>query len=242
VIALVKEVNPPVIRWPGGCFADGYHWQDGIGPRDQRPVKLDPAWKCWESNDFGTDEFLQFCKAVGAEPYMCLNFGSGTVEEAAGWVRYSNSSPSTLEGSWRVANGYSEPYGIRFWGVGNEVSYPTEIGHTNAKTYAKKLIEYCKALKEIDPEVKVVAVGCLASWPKDAIREKLGRPFSGNLKKFFQSLTDWNETVLEIVGEYIDFLSVHWYVPLLDPLEAKMLDKDRIYHAIVAAPQDLERM
>jgi len=240
VITLAKEVDPPVIRWPGGCFADGYHWKDGIGHRDQRPVRLDPAWKCWEPNDFGTDEFIQFCKAVGAEPYICLNFGSGTVEEAIKWVEYCNGDPSTLEGSRRAANGHPEPYGVRFWGVGNEVCYPTEIGHTDAATYAKRLIEYCKALKKMDSKIKVVAVGCLASWPRDSLLE-IGVPLPESAKKFLDSLPGWNRTVLEIAGEYIDFLSVHWYVPMLHPAEMR-LDENRIYHVIVAAPQDLERM
>ncbi len=241
VIALTREVNPTVIRWPGGCFADGYHWQDGIGPRDQRPARRDPAWKAWEENDFGTDEFIQFCKAVGAEPYLCLNFGSGTVEEAVKWNRYCNSSPSTLEGSWRADNGYPEPYQIQFWGVGNEVCFPTEIGHTDAKSYAEKLIEYSQALKKTDPKVKIVAVGCLASWPGDALTES-GAPLPEDIKKFLESLTDWNDIVLKVAGKHIDFLSVHWYIPQLSVEERRGLGKDRLYHTIVAAPQDLERM
>ena len=225
VIALVKEVDPPVLKWPGGCFADGYHWKDGVGPRDQRPVKLDPAWKCWEANDFGTNEFIHFCKAVGAEPYLCLNFGSGTVEEAAEWVKYCNSAS----------------YKIKYWAVGNEICYPTEIGHTDAVTYARKLVDYCKVLKSLDPEIKVSAVGCLKSWPRDAMIET-GIPLPKEVTNLFAMLADWNERVLEIAGDWFDFLSVHWYVPLINPVEIKQLDKDRIYHAIVAAPQDLERM
>ncbi|HDP68680.1 MAG TPA: alpha-N-arabinofuranosidase [Candidatus Marinimicrobia bacterium] len=121
VIAALKEIDPPVIRWPGGCFADTYHWQDGIGPRDQRPAIINSTWGgVTEDNSFGTHEFLDLCEILGAEPYICINVGSGTVQEAADWVEYVNSGNQSPMTDLRKANGREQPWHVKFWAVGNE--------------------------------------------------------------------------------------------------------------------------
>ena len=116
----LRKLQAPVIRWPGGCFADDYHWRDGVGPRDERPRRLNVWWHDEESNEFGTHEFIDLCRQVGAAPYICLNVGSGTPEEAAAWVEYCNCSANTARAQERGLNGCPEPFAVRYWGVGNE--------------------------------------------------------------------------------------------------------------------------
>ncbi len=121
VIAALREIAPPVVRWPGGCFADTYHWKDGIGPRDQRPSIINSTWGgVTEDNSFGTHEFLDLCELIGAEPYICLNVGSGTVQEAAEWVEYVNSNTKSPMTDLREKNGREKPWNVKFWAVGNE--------------------------------------------------------------------------------------------------------------------------
>ncbi len=121
VIKALKEINPPVIRWPGGCFADTYHWKDGIGPRDQRPTIINSTWGgVTEDNSFGTHEFLDLCELLGAEPYICLNVGSGTVQEAADWVEYVNSNNTSPMTNLRKKNGRAKAWNVKYWAVGNE--------------------------------------------------------------------------------------------------------------------------
>lgn len=121
VVAALKAINAPVIRWPGGCFADDYHWQDGIGPREKRPRRINIHWgDVIETNEFGTHEFAAFSKAVGAETYFCGNVGSGTVQEMRDWVEYCNFPGDSEWARRREANGSPEPFGVRYWGVGNE--------------------------------------------------------------------------------------------------------------------------
>jgi len=121
VTRALAEVGAPVIRWPGGCFADDYHWQDGIGPRDKRPRRINIHWgDVIETNQFGTHEFLAFCKAVGAAPYFCGNLGSGSPREMRDWVEYCNFPGDSTLARERAANGHPEPFGVRYWGVGNE--------------------------------------------------------------------------------------------------------------------------
>src|SRR5579883_631704 len=121
VVAALKAIRPPNLRWPGGCFADDYHWRDGIGPRDQRPERINIHWgDVIEDNQFGTHEFLTFCRAVGAEPYFCGNLGSGSPREMRDWVEYCNFPGQSALAKERAANGAPEPFNVRYWGVGNE--------------------------------------------------------------------------------------------------------------------------
>ncbi len=116
----LRDLKLPVLRWPGGCFADNYHWQWGVGPEDQRRPGHNLWWDRPEPNEFGTDEFMRACSTIGCAPYVCINVGSGTVEEALGWVEYCNSAQDTYNTRLRRQNGHREPYGVRYWGIGNE--------------------------------------------------------------------------------------------------------------------------
>ncbi|MGC2718700.1 MAG: hypothetical protein WA209_03875, partial [Candidatus Acidiferrales bacterium] len=135
VLAAARDMGVTTLRWPGGDFASQYHWEDAIGPVQTRTRKFNAAWLEEESNHFGTDEFMAYCRKVGAEPYICINAGTGTIEEAANWVEYCNGTGNTQFANLRRKNGHSEPYGVRFWGLGNEVYGNWQIGHKNAEDY-----------------------------------------------------------------------------------------------------------
>src|SRR5690606_13059468 len=115
VVQLLRDAKVSVLRFPGGNFASGYHWEDGVGPIERRPEKPNPAWAEWEPNHVGADEWLALCELIGAEPLICVNAGNGTPEEAANWVRYCNDPETTPWGQKRAANGHPAPYNVRLW-------------------------------------------------------------------------------------------------------------------------------
>jgi alpha-N-arabinofuranosidase len=165
-VEALRELQLPVLRWPGGCFADNYHWQWGIGPREQRPPRHNLWWKQPEPNAFGTDEFMHLCELVGCRPYICLNVGSGSVEEALGWVEYCNSSQETYYTRLRRDNGREQPYGVRYWGVGNE-NWGCG-GHMTPEQYAAEYRKYATYLRAMDDTVAgglfLVACGYHDTW------------------------------------------------------------------------------
>ena len=218
VLHAVRALRPPLMRWPGGNFVSAYHWQDGIGPRDRRPTRLDPVWGALEPNDVGTDEFLQLCHDLGTEPYLCANVGSGTPEEAAAWVEYCNGSVDTPMGRLRAENGHPEPYGVRYWGIGNEVYGNWQYGHIDAETYAHRAIAFAEAMRAVDPELKLVGVGA----------HEYEAP-------------EWNDSVLAIAGDHIDYLSLHHYVPGEMPRDREPTHEE-LYPVVVAGPERVEEL
>ncbi len=180
VIRFLKEARLPILRWPGGNFASGYHWQWGIGPVDKRPTVPNPAWEGLEFNLFGTDEFIAFCRAVGCEPLICINAGDGTPEEAAAWVEYCNGSPDTPMGKLRAQNGHPEPYNVRFWEIGNELYGRWQVFWTTPDGYLDRYLRFREAMLKVDPNIYVLACGYgnepLSGWNIRLIegaREKL---------------------------------------------------------------------
>jgi alpha-L-arabinofuranosidase len=160
----LKAVALPALRWPGGCFADNYHWMDGIGPREKRPKKHNLWWNQPESNAFGTDEFMRFLGLVGSEGYFCLNVGSGTVEEACSWVEYCNSSQNSAMATLRKENGHPDPYNVKFWGVGNE-NWGCG-GSMDPGFYADLYRRFSTYLRGIaGPEAKLIACGSYPNIP-----------------------------------------------------------------------------
>jgi len=211
VLEKVKQLKPPVTRWPGGLYADAYHWKNGIGPPEGRPVMFNPYWFILaplDTNQFGTDEFMTFLDEVGGEAYINVNLGTGTPEEAAQWVEYTNGGVETEYGSLRAAYGHPEPYNVKYWGVGNETYGFWARGYTDAAAYADRYGEFCEAMREKDPEIRFVAVG---------------------------HDREWNRTVLEIAGEYVDYLAIHIYIP--QPFFfVDVEDSEEDYYSIVASP------
>lgn len=188
VLELVRGLKPPIVRYPGGNFVSGYRWQDGIGERDRRPVRFDHAWNVYEPNDVGTDDFMIWARELGTEPYLCVNMGDGTPEEAAAWVEYCNGPADSRYGALRAQNGHPEPYDIIYWGVGNECYGNWQIGHVDAETYAHEVVAFARAMRAVDPRLKLLAVGGMPDrWP------------------------DWNAALARIAGAEIDYITLHHY-------------------------------
>ena len=150
VMDAVKRLGVSILRYPGGNFSSGYNWTDGIGPKDQRPTRVELAWNDLESNRFGTDEFLRYCERIAAEPYICINGGLGTVDDARHWVEYTNESRHTYWADQRRKNGREKPYAVKYWGLGNEIDGQWQLGHKNAEDYAKFALEAAKAMRLVD--------------------------------------------------------------------------------------------
>ncbi|KAJ4364481.1 hypothetical protein N0V83_009075 [Neocucurbitaria cava] len=159
VIEAFQELNVPVVRYPGGNFVATYHWLDGVGPREQRPARPELAWIGIEPNTFGTDEFMKWCEVVGTEPYLCLNFGTGTLDEALGWLEYCNSDRNTYYANLRRKNGREKPYNVKYWALGNECWGPWQVEQMTKEDYAKKAYQWAKALKLLDPSIVLILCG-----------------------------------------------------------------------------------
>ncbi len=191
-IDLMKELNIRNLRWPGGNFVSGYNWKDGIGPQDQRPVRLDLAWNEKETNQMGTDEYAKFCSLIGADNFLCINAGTGTLDEARHWVEYCNVEKGTYYSDLRRKYGNEEPFNVKYLGLGNEIDGPWQMGQKTAEDYCKFALEAGKLISLLDKDIKLVASGA-----------SLYRP--GN------EWIEWNDYVLgQMVGK-IDYLSVHRY-------------------------------
>lgn len=173
VIEALQELRVPVIRYPGGNFVATYHWLDGIGPREKRPRRPELAWIGVESNEFGTDEFLQWCEVVGTEPYFALNFGTGTLDEALAWVEYCNSDRDTHYANLRRSNGRDKPYNVKYWALGNEMWGPWQVGQMNKEQYATQAYQWAKAIKLLDPSVELILCGQdgYSTWDAYVLKE-----------------------------------------------------------------------
>jgi len=169
VVRLWREARLPLLRYPGGNFASGYHWQDGIGPRERRRTTFNAAWNQVEPNHVGIDEFMVFCRLVGCEPLICVNAGDGTPEEAAAWIEYCNGTATTRYGALRAQNGHPEPYGIRLWEVGNELYGNWQIGHCTPDEYAERYARFHAAMKAADPSIHIIANGQDLRWNKPLV-------------------------------------------------------------------------
>ncbi len=193
-IEALKRIQAPMIRWPGGCFADAYHWRDGIGPREKRPKTWNIWWGRDESNAFGTDEFLQYCKLSGTEPHICFNVGSGTVQEAMEWLEYCNSDQGTAMAQLRSAHGHPEPYNVRYWSVGNE-NWGCG-GNFDPEDYAREYARFVTFLGRMARGTGVEFIAC--------------GDFRGDWnQKFFETLLERLGARGRIRG--VNHLSVHHY-------------------------------
>src|ERR1051325_7053493 len=158
-IQLINELKIPVVRWPGGNYVSAYNWEDGIGPRDQRPARFDPAWRQIESNQMGTDEYVKLCKLIGAENFICINAGLGTLDQARHWIEYCNYPKGTYYSDLRRKYGNEEPFAVKYWALGNEIDGPWQMGQKNAEDYCKFALEAAKAMQSVERNVKFIACG-----------------------------------------------------------------------------------
>ena len=218
VVETLRDWTPTFLRWPGGNFASAYHWEQGIGPRDQRPGYLDPAWNTWEPNDVGTHEFIDLCRHVGSEPILTINMGNADPAEAARWVEYCNGAADTPMGKRRAANGSPEPFAVRTWFVGNEQFGNWQVGTCDAETYARRYLDYASAMLEADPTLDLIAVGAPTNL-----------------------YGHWNELVLRTAGDAIKKLSVHYYSIRTEKRD-KTPDVEEMYWPKVASAHEVTEM
>jgi len=198
-LALLKQLNGTVYRWPGGNFVSGYDWRDGIGDRDRRPPRKNPAWTGVEHNDFGTDEFIAFCREINTAPMIAVNTGFGDAYSAAQWVEYCNASSKTIAGGWRAKNGSKAPYGVKYWCVGNEMFGPWQLGFMQMQHYTQKNNLVADAMRKVDPTVVLTAVGDLATINKDHDPDQV------------KSGKTCSHIMLEECADHMSMLSEHFY-------------------------------
>jgi alpha-L-arabinofuranosidase len=218
----IKDLGVPIVRYPGGNFVSGYNWLDGVGPKAQRPVVLDRAWNSIETNQFGTNEFVEWCGMVGAEPMLGMNFGTGTVESAVAYVEYCNLDRGTRWSDLRRAHGYDRPHDIRYWCLGNEMDGPWQIGQLQAREYGRKARDAAQQMRVIDPNLQLIACGS-----------------SGT---FMPAYLTWDREVLEECYDKVDGISLHayygntaaWSGNSTARFLAMNLDMDRHIHEIAA--------
>jgi alpha-N-arabinofuranosidase len=163
-LAVLRELDSPIYRWPGGNFVSGYNWKDGIGDPDRRPPRTNPAWQGLEHNDFGINEFTAFCRHLGTEPYVVVNSGQGNVQLAVDMLQYANGGPETPMGKLRASHGHHEPYAVKWWGIGNEMYGSWQLGHMPLEKYIQKHKEFAKAMRAEDPSIKLIGVGAVGPW------------------------------------------------------------------------------
>jgi len=158
VLTALRQLQIPILRWPGGCFADDYHWQDGIGPRKDRPCTVNLWWgQNVETNSFGTHEFISLCRYLAAEPYFGGNVGSGSVREMREWIEYCNFPGDSTLARRRAANGSPGPFNVKYWALGNEIDGPWQMGQKNVEDYCKFAFEAAKDMQWVDRNAKFIA-------------------------------------------------------------------------------------
>jgi alpha-N-arabinofuranosidase len=191
VAAEVKGLGVPIMRYPGGNFVSGYDWLDGVGPKDKRPTVLERAWNSLETNQFGTNEFIEWCRLVGTEPLFGFNLGTGTPEQAVAWVEYCNVDKGTKWSDLRREHGYAEPHNIRTWCLGNEMDGPWQMGHMPAREYGRKARDSARQIRVIDRTLQLIACG------------------SSNT--ILPTYLVWDREVLEECYDQVDGISLHNY-------------------------------
>ena len=192
VIEALRRIRVPIIRWPGGCFVSSYHWEKGVG--SERVPSFDKAWRVEDPNTFGTDEFILLCRAIGCEPYICTNAGTGTEEEMSNWMEYCNLENEGEYAKRRIANGFTQPHKVKYWSIGNENYGFWEIGAKDADAWGKLVTEAAKMMKHVDPEAELSAA----------------------------ALTDinWNTKILSGAGKHLSWLSIHSYWDFMTEVHA----------------------
>ena len=218
VAELVADLGTTVVRYPGGNFVSGYRWEDGIGPRDQRPRRLDLAWRAIETNAVGVDDFVPWARRVGMDPIMAVNLGSRGVQEAVDLLEYCNHPGGTALSDLRRTHGAEDPHDIKVWCLGNELDGPWQVGHKTATEYGRLAAETARAMRMVDPEIELVACGSSHSR--------------------MPTFASWEATSLEHCYDLVDYVSLHsYYDPLptdLPTFLGSAVDLDRMIRAIAA--------
>ncbi|NWJ52992.1 MAG: hypothetical protein HXX14_19235 [Bacteroidetes bacterium] len=221
VIQKVKDLNIPILRFPGGTVIKIYHWQDGIGPKAERPKRKNLIWGGMNDNHFGTAEFVEYCHKIGAEPFLVVNMATGTPEEASNWVEYCNGTGDTFYANLRRKHGFEKPFNVKYWAIGNEEYAVTDAGkHQNVEKYIEDSWQYVKMMKLQDPSLKITLVGNSIDL-------------------------DWSKKVIHDMHSVCDFLSIHLYsipsdskyMSLLNSVEAFNIDLNNMRTLIQEVPK-----
>ena len=191
VLNALGQLKMTAMRYPGGNFASGYNWLDGIGPKSQRPVMRELAWQSIETNQFGTDEYIEMCRKMDWTPMLTVNLGTGTPEQARNWVEYCNCPEGTKYADMRVANGNKSPFDVKLWCLGNEMDGPWQLGHVPARDYAIRAQQAAKMMRDVDKTIETVVCGSCGT----------GLP----------TYMEWDREVMEYCWDYIDYISLHNY-------------------------------
>jgi alpha-N-arabinofuranosidase len=196
VMAALRELNLRLMRYPGGNFLSGYRWLDGVGPRGQRPRRRDLAWQSIETNQFGTDEFVEFCRMINTKPMLGVNMGTGNIQDAASLVEYCNGPIGTQYSDLRASYGNPEPYNVKYWCLGNEMDGPWQIGHLGAAEYGDKAREAAKMMRWHDPSLELI--------------------LCGSSNSAMLTYPEWDRVALELCWEQVNYHSMHYYAGNLD--------------------------
>lgn len=191
VMSALREMEMSVVRYPGGNFVSNYHWLDGVGPKEKRPRVRELAWSSIETNQFGTNEFIEFCRELKIEPMLGCNFGTGTIEEVANYVEYCNAPAGTRWSDLRKSHGYEQPHNVKYWCLGNEMDGPWQIGQMSAEAYAKKALEAAKLMHMHDRSIQTILCGSSGPW--------------------MNTFPQWDRTALEVCWPHTNYLALHNY-------------------------------
>lgn len=218
VLKLIKELNVPIVRYPGGNFVSAYNWEDGIGPRDERPVRLDLAWKTVETNQVGLNEFDRWARKAETEVMMAVNLGTRGIDAARNLLEYCNHPGGTYWSDLRQLHGSSKPYEYKVWCLGNEMDGPWQTGHKTAEEYGRLAAECARAMRQFDDSLELVACGSS----------------TGHMPTF----PEWEATVLDHTYDFVDYISLHTYYKNLDDNRpsflAKSVEMDRFIRTVIA--------
>lgn len=218
VLELVRELNVPIVRYPGGNMVSAYNWEDGVGPREQRPRRLELAWRVIETNEIGTNEFADWAKKANSEVMMAVNLGTRGIDAARNFIEYCNHPSGSYYSDLRISHGYKEPHKFKVWCLGNEMDGPWQIGHKTPDEYGRLAVETAKAMRQVDPSIELVVCGSSHS----------------NMPLFPQ----WEATVLEHTYDHVDYISLHQYFGNREHDSAnylaKSLEMDRFIRTVIA--------
>lgn len=218
VLALVRDLNVSVVRYPGGNFVSGYNWEDGVGPKEERHCRLDLAWRSIEPNDVGVNEFASWAAKAGSEVMMAVNLGTRGIDAARSIVEYCNHPGGSFYSDLRIKHGFKDPHGIKLWCLGNEMDGPWQIGAKTAYEYGRIALEAAKVMKWVDPSIELVACG--------------------SSSRAMPTFAEWEATVLDLTYDHVDYLSLHTYYGNRDNdtpnFLARSLDMDQFINSVIS--------
>jgi alpha-N-arabinofuranosidase len=219
VINALKQLHSGVYRFPGGNFVSSYEWRNGVGDIDKRPPIFDPVWNAVQPNDVGTDEFLTLCRLLGVDPYVTVNAGFGDAWSAKELVEYTNGAVTTPMGKWRASNGHPQPYNVKLWGIGNEPWGDYQMGAMSLPQFELKHNLFAKAMKSVDPAIKLIAGGAMPDVMEGADQAKR---INGQYVPDYLSEADWSGQMLQNCLDNIDMLSEHYYASGTEHTDMKL--------------------